>query len=43
MVQPIQQNYRQWLIGLNDLDSELPVINEDGKNPLENAEIKARA
>ena len=31
------------LIGLNDLDSELPVINEDGKNPLENAEIKARA
>lgn len=31
------------LIGLNDLDGELPVIREDGKNPLENAEIKARA
>lgn len=31
------------LIGLNDLDGEIPVIREDGKNPLENAEIKARA
>lgn len=31
------------LIGLNDLNSELPHINEDGKTPLENAEIKARA
>ena len=31
------------LIGLNDLDCELPVIDENGKNPLENAEIKARA
>lgn len=31
------------LIGLNDLDSELPFINEDGKTPLENAEIKAKA
>lgn len=31
------------LIGLGDIDSELPSINEDGKTPLENAEIKARA
>ncbi len=31
------------LIGLNDLAGELPTINEAGKTPLENAEIKARA
>lgn len=31
------------LIGLNDLNREIPVINECGKTPLENAEIKARA
>lgn len=31
------------LIGLNDLDCELPCINENGNTPLENAEIKARA
>ncbi|MBR6535898.1 MAG: hypothetical protein IKT67_01745 [Lachnospiraceae bacterium] len=31
------------LIGLNDLEGELPKIREDGKTPLENAEIKARA
>lgn len=31
------------LVGLNDIDSELPSINENGKTPLENAEIKARA
>ena len=31
------------LIGLADIDSELPSINENGKTPLENAEIKARA
>ena len=31
------------LISLNDLDSELPIINENGKTPLENAEIKAKA
>ena len=31
------------LIGLGDIDSELPSINENGKTPLENAEIKARA
>ena len=31
------------LIGLDDLDSALPSINENGKTPLENAEIKARA
>lgn len=31
------------LIGLNDLDSELPYINENGNTPLENAEIKAKA
>lgn len=31
------------LIGLGDIDSKLPCINESGKTPLENAEIKARA
>lgn len=31
------------LIGLNNLEGMLPVIKENGKNPLENAEIKARA
>lgn len=31
------------LIGLGDIVSELPNINENGKTPLENAEIKARA
>ncbi len=31
------------LIGLNDLEGELPQIKEDGATPLENAEIKARA
>ncbi len=31
------------LIVLKDLDSELPAVNETGKTPLENAEIKARA
>ena len=31
------------LIGLNDLNCELPAINENGRTPLENAEIKARA
>ena len=31
------------LIGLRDLECELSSINENGKTPLENAEIKARA
>ena len=31
------------LISLNDLQGELPYINENGNSPLENAEIKARA
>lgn len=31
------------LISLNDLNCELPIIVENGKTPLENAEIKARA
>ena len=31
------------LIGLGDIDSELPNIIENGKTPLENAEIKAKA
>ena len=31
------------LIGLGEVDSELPSIIENGKTPLENAEIKARA
>lgn len=30
------------LINLNDLGCELPVIKENGKTPLENAEIKAK-
>jgi 8-oxo-dGTP diphosphatase len=31
------------LIGLKDLDCELPLVKEDGKTPLENAKIKAEA
>lgn len=31
------------LIGLNDIKSEIPEVNECGKTPLENAEIKAKA
>lgn len=31
------------LVSLNDMEGELPSINECGKTPLENAEIKARA
>lgn len=31
------------LLGLGDIDSELPRINENGKTPLENAGIKAKA
>ena len=31
------------LISLNDVDGELPSINESGITPLDNAEIKARA
>lgn len=30
------------IIGLNDLKQPLPVVNESGKNPLENAQIKAK-
>ena len=31
------------VIGLHDVEGELPTVNENGKTPLENAEIKARA
>ena len=31
------------IIGLNELNQPLPTIHEDGKNPLENAKIKAKA
>lgn len=31
------------ITGLNDINQPLPVINENGKNPLENAQIKAKA
>ena len=31
------------LIGLRDMEGELPQIEEDGATPLENAELKARA
>lgn len=30
------------LIGLNDLNQPIPPVNENGKNPLENAKIKAK-
>lgn len=31
------------MIGLNDMESRIPKVNECGKTPLENAEIKAKA
>ena len=31
------------VIGLHDVEGELPTVNENGKTPLENAEIKAKA
>lgn len=31
------------IISLNDLECEIPTVNENGKTPLENAEIKAKA
>lgn len=31
------------IVGLNDLNQPIPKVNETGKNPLENAKIKARA
>ena len=31
------------LISLRDVEAELPTVNENGKTPLENAELKARA
>ena len=31
------------IISLNDIEGELPIIDENGKTPLENAEIKAKA
>lgn len=31
------------IIGLNDIEGEIPKVNECGKTPLENAEIKAKA
>ena len=31
------------LVGLKDMEGKLPCINENGKTPLENAEIKAKA
>ena len=37
------QSFDIELISLRDIDSPLPSINENGKTPLENAEIKARA
>lgn len=45
-LQAMQKSVKQLgleIIGLNDLECELPLINECGKTPLENAEIKARA
>ena len=31
------------IIGLKELNQPIPVVNENGKNPLENAKIKAKA
>lgn len=39
----ITQSLDMEIIGLNDLKQPLPKVNEIGKNPLENAEIKAKA
>lgn len=43
LMKPIAKTLDFELIGLNDLHMPLPEINETGKDPLENAEIKARA
>ncbi len=37
------KNFDIELIGLNDMEGDLPQIREDGATPLQNAEIKARA
>ena len=45
-LQAMEKSVRQLdieIIGLNDLKCKLPLIEECGKTPLENAEIKARA
>ena len=45
-LQAMEKSVRQLdieIIGLNDLNCKLPLIEECGKTPLENAEIKARA
>lgn len=31
------------IIGLNDINQPIPIVNENGNNPLENAKIKAKA
>ncbi len=43
IIEPIADALNFELIGLNDLNSPLPKIDESGKDPLENARIKARA
>lgn len=45
-LQAMEKSVRQLdieIIGLNDLNCKLPLIEECGRTPLENAEIKARA
>ena len=45
-LQAMEKSVRQLdieIIGLNDLNCKLPIIEECGRTPLENAEIKARA
>ena len=37
------KNFNFSIIGLHDIKSHVPQINECGKTPLENAEIKAKA
>ena len=43
LMKTVADNLEFELIGLNDLHTQLPTVNECGKNPLENAKIKAKA
>ncbi len=43
LMKPVADALGFEVIGLNDLNGALPNIDESGKDPLENAEIKARA
>ncbi len=43
LMKPVADALKFELIGLNDLNTELPDIDESGSDPLENARIKAQA